>query len=108
MPWIPVARLEDLPVGAGLSMAVQGRRMALFRTVDDRVYAIEDRCPHADLPIAEGELTGTIVTCPHHGYRLDITTGASPRTRVFCVPHFAVRIDDEDVLIDPTPLDPPP
>ncbi|GAB4186254.1 MAG: hypothetical protein Kow00105_00710 [Phycisphaeraceae bacterium] len=43
--------------------------------VGDRWYAIENRCPHAGLPLGEGERRGMTLTCPYHGYTYHIGTG---------------------------------
>jgi nitrite reductase/ring-hydroxylating ferredoxin subunit len=59
-----VARFADTPVGP----------VALYR-VGNRLYAAADVCPHAGARLSEGELEGTVITCPRHGSRFDIATG---------------------------------
>lgn len=63
-----VARVDDTPVGP----------VAVYQ-VDRHVVAAADRCPHAGAVLSEGELEGAVVTCPRHGSRFDVITGARVR-----------------------------
>ena len=71
---IRVAALADLPDGRGVRVEVAGHRIAVFRVGDD-VYAIGDRCSHAEASLAEGEVFDGAVECPRHGSEFDLTTG---------------------------------
>jgi nitrite reductase/ring-hydroxylating ferredoxin subunit len=44
-----------------------------------RVYALEDRCPHADVKLSGGRLDGTVLECPLHGGKLDVRDGSPQR-----------------------------
>lgn len=70
-----VAQLDELVPGRGTVVEVQGYRLALFRT-EDGVYAVDNACPHAEGPLAEGDVQGTTVYCPWHGWAFDLTSGA--------------------------------
>jgi chlorite dismutase len=72
--WERVADLEDLPVGASKVVFHGGEEIALFR-VKDEVYAMGNRCPHANGPLADGQLVETTVICPYHSSRFDVCTG---------------------------------
>ena len=63
-----VGRLPDAPGGS----------IAVFR-VAGRLHAVRDECPHAGASLADGELQGTIITCPRHGSQFDVATGARER-----------------------------
>jgi nitrite reductase/ring-hydroxylating ferredoxin subunit len=91
------AELKDLR--GGRLVEANGQAIALF-IVDGKYYAIENRCTHAGGPLAEGELEGDVVTCPWHGSRFKVKTGAvlsppAPRG----VRSFPVRITGNDVEI---------
>jgi nitrite reductase/ring-hydroxylating ferredoxin subunit len=72
---IKVATLAQLPPGCVKEVVVDGARYALYN-VDGRVYASENRCPHAGAPLALGFLEGSEITCPLHMWGFDVTTGA--------------------------------
>lgn len=70
-----VVDLAEIPDGGAKIVEVrQGFCVALFR-VDDRVAAINNRCPHASASLGHGDFDGTIVICPVHDYRFNVWTG---------------------------------
>jgi len=72
--WVKACPLVDVPEDAAVQVEVEGQPICLAR-VEGRVYALEDRCSHADIPLSEGEFDGTTVECWLHGSRFDLTTG---------------------------------
>jgi len=94
-----VASFDQLVVSSGVRVDVAGHRIALFRLGDD-VYAIGDRCSHAEASLADGEVFDGSVECPKHGSEFDIRTGESgslPATRP--VPVYTVDVDGSDVYV---------
>jgi len=64
--WIEVGRLEDIPrLGARVIKRPEGD-IAVFRTRDDEVFALLNRCPHKGGPLSEGIVYGRTVACPLH------------------------------------------
>jgi nitrite reductase (NADH) small subunit len=83
-----VAEVADVPDGQGRVVDVAGRTLAIFN-VGGRFYAIDNTCPHRGGPLGEGDIEGSLVICPWHGWRWDVTTGANannPAVRVACFP----------------------
>ena|SRR5437870_1469808 len=96
---VQVAAVGDLKPGEGRVIEAAGREVALFN-VDGRYFAIDNRCPHRDGPLGDGDLEGRVVTCPWHGWRWDVTTGTNvnnPAVKVACVP---VSVEDGFVWVD--------
>ncbi len=99
MSWVEVAPLADLPDGRGVRVDIGEHRIALFR-IDTTVYAIGDRCSHAEASLAEGEVFDSAVECPRHGSEFDLETGepgSLPATTP--VPRFEVWLDDGVVFV---------
>jgi len=97
---VQVTELEKLPRGKGVRVTIGDTRIAMFR-IDDDVYAIGDRCSHAEASLAEGELWDTSVECPRHGSEFDLVTGephALPATEP--VPVYEVSIEDGTVYVE--------
>ncbi len=71
-----VCRVDDLVEGKGESFVVQGQRVAVFK-VDGEFFALEDRCSHANAPLAGGyvHVREKCVICPWHGAEFDLKTG---------------------------------
>ena len=75
MNWIDIGALADIPQqGARVVKTAQGC-VAVFRTAKDRVFAIDDSCPHKGGPLSEGIVHGTSVTCPLHAWVFSLETG---------------------------------
>ncbi|MEX0683838.1 MAG: chlorite dismutase family protein [Dehalococcoidia bacterium] len=72
--WQRVADESDLPVGGARAVYLAGEQVALFRT-GGQLYAVANRCSHANASLAEGTLSGGAVTCPSHGSTFDLATG---------------------------------
>ncbi len=96
---IEIGRLDTLPRDHGIRVTVGDQRVAMFRIGDD-VYAIGDRCSHAEASLAEGDVFGTDVECPRHGSEFDLKTGephSLPATSP--VPTFEAAIEDGTVFL---------
>jgi 3-phenylpropionate/trans-cinnamate dioxygenase ferredoxin component len=97
--WVRVASLNDVPASGLLGVEVGEHRLVLAQ-VDGEMYALQDRCSHADFPLSDGELDGTELECIHHGAKFDVTSGKAiqfPAIRP--VPAFPVEIRDSDVFV---------
>ena len=75
MSMIDIAALDDIPPQGARVVRTPHGCVAIFRTADDRVFALDDRCPHKGGPLSEGIVHGTSVTCPLHNWEFDMATG---------------------------------
>ena len=96
--FVAVARAEDVPPGTGTVVEANGRKLALFN-VAGTFYALDNTCLHRGGPVGEGDLDGTIVTCPWHGFQYDVTTGRNVFDPEVGLQSFPVRVADGDVLV---------
>ncbi len=97
---VHVGALRDFPAGRGVRVEVGRHRIAVFRIGED-LYAIGDRCSHAEASLAEGELFDTEVECPRHGSEFDLRTGKPatlPATQP--VPVYTIRVEDGAVMLE--------
>lgn len=73
--WIQVGRVDDIPkLGARIVESRQGD-IAVFRTAEDEIFALYDRCPHKGGPLSQGIVHGRAVACPLHNWTIDLNTG---------------------------------
>jgi len=70
-----VATTDELAGDQAKLVEVEAQKIALFR-VDGGFYALSDTCTHRRGPLSEGTVEGAEVTCPWHGAKFDIRTGA--------------------------------
>lgn len=73
--WTTIGTVDDIPVGGSRVVVSPGCRIAIFRTADNQIFALEDRCPHRKGPISQGIVHGKQVTCPLHNLVIDLTNG---------------------------------
>jgi 3-phenylpropionate/trans-cinnamate dioxygenase ferredoxin component len=71
---IAACALADLPLGGSFRLAVDPP-VAVFRTEDGAVFAIDDTCTHQDASLSDGWVDGCEVECPLHSSRFDLRTG---------------------------------
>ena len=90
--WTDVGALDDIPrLGARVVRSPDGD-IAVFRTADDRVFALYDRCPHKGGPLSEGLVHGTSVTCPLHAWVISLENGAVEGPDAGCARRIAVEV----------------
>jgi 3-phenylpropionate/trans-cinnamate dioxygenase ferredoxin subunit len=74
---IRVAEAKDLDGRLGFVGRVEPEGIgpiALYH-VGYEIHAVADTCPHAGARLSEGELEGSVLTCPRHGSQFDVTNG---------------------------------
>jgi 3-phenylpropionate/trans-cinnamate dioxygenase ferredoxin subunit len=92
------------------SRVMVGETAIAVVTIDGEIFAVGDRCSHADVSLSEGDVEGCSLECWLHGSAFDLRTGA-PLTlpAIEPVPVFATRVTVHEgisfVEINPTPLD---
>jgi nitrite reductase (NADH) small subunit len=92
--WTLVGRVEDIPPLEGRSVAVDGRRVAIFR-LPDGLAAVDAACPHAQGPLSDGIVADHCVTCPLHGRRFDLATGRAVNGPEAVAVHDVLERDGE-------------
>ena len=93
--------LEELSEGRAKVVYAGGEQIALFN-MGGAIYAVANRCSHANGPLAEGAIEATTVTCPYHGSQFDLTTGqplCGPASRPLS--RFEVRVERGQVYVGP-------
>jgi len=99
--WVPICRVDDIPrLGARRVARGQGPEVAVFRTADDRVFALLDRCPHRGGPLSQGIVSGEGVTCPLHAWTIGLCDGQALAPQQGCTRRFRVALDGATVLLD--------
>lgn len=104
--WVTVCRVDEIPMlGARRVRRPQGPDVAVFRTVDNQVYALLDRCPHKAGPLSQGLVFGQQVACPLHNWTIDLSTGCAAAPDVGSTPAFALRVVASEVQLDQGEID---
>ncbi len=99
MHWVAIGSISDIPRRGARCVVTPAGKIAVFRTVEDRIFAIEDRCPHKGGPLSQGIVHGASVTCPLHNWVISLETGKALGADQGCVRTIPVRVEGETLLI---------
>lgn len=86
-----VLHKDALDAGKIIEVIIGGTAIAVAR-VGESFYAISNKCPHADGPLGEGTLEGTIVSCPYHGWAFDVRDGSCKTNPYALVQSYPVQV----------------
>ena len=97
--WIELGRIEAVPQRGARCITTPTGKIAVFRTANDQVYAMDNRCPHKGGPLSQGMVHGHAVTCPLHNWVISLATGQAQGNDKGCTPTIPVRVDAGRVLL---------
>ena len=97
--WVDVGGLADIPRQGARVVATSHGDVAVFRTVDDAVFALDDRCPHKGGKLSQGIVHGHNVTCPLHNWVIGLADGQAQQPDEGCVHRVPVLVRDGRVLL---------
>lgn len=100
MGFVRVASTDDIPVGQGTLVDINGVTLALFNAGGGRFHATSPLCPHEDGPLAEGWIEGDAVVCPWHGFDFDLRTGRCLVDEALAIPVYPARMVAGAVEVD--------
>jgi nitrite reductase (NADH) small subunit len=73
--WISIGNIADIPLRGARCVKTPQGKVAVFRTAENEVFAIEDHCPHKGGPLSQGIVHARAVTCPLHNWVISLETG---------------------------------
>jgi nitrite reductase (NADH) small subunit len=98
--WTDIGALAQIPRRGARVVRTPRGCVAVFRTGDDRAFALEDSCPHKGGPLSQGIVHGTSVTCPLHNWVLSLETGEAQRADEGRAATFPLRVENGRIFID--------
>jgi nitrite reductase (NADH) small subunit len=103
--WKVICKVKDIPM-LGARVVQRGLawqelpNVAVFRTAEDEVFALLDRCPHKGGPLSQGIVFGDKVACPLHNWNIELDSGCATAPDVGCAKRFSVKVESGDVYLD--------
>ncbi len=97
--FVSVARFEDLQGKGCITVHPNGKTLALF-LYGDRVYALDNRCPHMGFPLDKGSVEDGILSCHWHHARFDLASGGAFDLWADDIDSFPVEVRDGDIFVD--------
>jgi len=96
---VDLGPVDELPLEMGLCFVIKGAEIAVFRSRDGRIFAVQNRCPHRQGTLSDGIMGAGIVICPSHGHKFDLVTGQGSEAGE-CVKIFSVRDVNGRAILD--------
>lgn len=103
--WVKVAPFDEIPkLGARVVRTKDSEQkefdIGVFRTEDDRIYAINNTCPHKGGPLSQGIVYGDKVACPLHSWKISLVDGKAEEPDVGETACFNTKVEDGFVYLE--------
>lgn len=103
--WQPLGPAKDYPDGTQVCLTMQREGKpwpVVLIHAQGQYFALHNCCPHAGLPLGEGQREGLTLTCPYHGYTYHLQTGADLDDPQFGEPAsvYPVRVQSGMIEVD--------
>ncbi|MEO0914514.1 MAG: nitrite reductase small subunit NirD [Pseudomonadota bacterium] len=102
--FLDIGAVTDIPPRAARLVKTHFGCVAIFRTAEDQIFALDDRCPHKGGPLSQGIQHGTSVTCPLHNWVIDLNSGEAQGADEGSVATYEVRVEDGRILLNTSAL----
>jgi nitrite reductase/ring-hydroxylating ferredoxin subunit len=106
MTFVRACSLAEVPPGS-VKFVVAGGKDLVISNVDGSFYAMDNWCTHEQGNLSEGQLDGTVLTCPDHGAQFDLRTGrvlggpdGQPPDTISPETPYRVKVEGDDVMVD--------
>jgi len=73
--------------------------IALFKTKDEKIHAVNNLCPHKQGKLSEGLVHDDNVTCPLHNWVIDLDTGEAQGNDCGCTTTYETKIENNMVYV---------
>ncbi|MBA3820556.1 MAG: Rieske 2Fe-2S domain-containing protein [Deltaproteobacteria bacterium] len=98
---VRVCRLADVSIGELRAFTVPGVTWPVIVTyVDGALVAVPGVCPHEDVALADGDLDGSAIVCPGHGYRFDLHTGRCQHDAGLELRRYPITLVGDELWVD--------
>ena len=97
--FIQVADITDIELNQSLTVNVDDIDILICHT-SEGVFAVEDKCSHADIPLCGGQIIDKYITCPVHGAVFDLSDGSVQSPPAFeDLRTFEVLLEDTSISV---------
>jgi nitrite reductase (NADH) small subunit len=97
--WVEIGGIEEIPRRGARVVKSPVGDIAVFRAMDDSIFALEDRCPHKGGPLSQGIVQGHAVNCPLHNWLISLETGKAHGADEGCARTVPVKLQGGRILL---------
>ena len=103
--WVKVAAFDEVPKQGARVVRTTNQdgdalEIGVFRLEDDRIFAINNKCPHKAGPLSQGIVYGDKVACPLHSWKISLVDGKADEPDVGETACFNTKIEDGFVYLE--------
>lgn len=102
--FIDIGSIEDIPMRAARLVKTNQGCIAVFRTATNKIFALDDKCPHKGGPLSNGIQHDESITCPLHNWVFDLNTGEAQGLDEGSVRTYPTKIEDGRIMMPRTAL----
>ena len=103
--WIEVGTLNDIPKLGARVVEVAAGNIAVFRTAEDKIFAVADKCPHKGGQLSQGIVMGNKVACPMHDWKIELDSGTAVAPDEGCAATYPIKMEGEKIMLSLTAND---
>jgi len=100
--WHKVSTVADIPTLGARVVTTREGNIALFKTADNEIFALLDKCPHKGGPLSQGIVFGKKVACPLHNWNICLDDGHAVAPDIGCARSFPVKVEGDAVFLSLT------
>lgn len=97
--WIEVGKINDIPRQGARVVRDSDGDIAVFRTDEDEIFALRDKCPHKEGPLSQGIVHGKKVTCPLHNWNINLDSGLAVAPDEGCAARYPIKIEGDKIFL---------
>ena len=101
--WIEVGALNDIPKQGARVVRTDKGDIAVFRTDEDEIFALRDKCPHKGGPLSQGIVHGKRVACPLHDWKIHLDSGDAVAPDEGCAASYPIKMEGETIMLSLSP-----
>lgn len=98
--WTKIIEVKHIPSMGSRVVHYGEIEIAIFKTRDGSIFAINNECPHKQGKLSEGLVHGTNVTCPMHNWDIDLKSGEALSGDSGCTNVYESKIENNTVFIN--------
>jgi nitrite reductase (NADH) small subunit len=98
--WYKIIKKEDIPSMGSRVVVLGDLEIALFKTKDGSIFAINNICPHKEGKLSDGLVHENIVTCPLHNWDVDLSNGEALGGDSGCTNVYKNKIENNYIYVN--------
>lgn len=98
--WIKITEVENIPSMGSRVVQYGDIEIAIFKTRDGSIFAINNVCPHKQGKLSEGLIHESVVTCPMHNWDIDLKSGKALGNDSGCTNVYESKIESNIIYLN--------